>query len=254
MTLTLISVPDEITIGRQIRERVRAKTPVVRDARVGEYISRMGHRLAERAGGPAYPYTFDVADLRAINAFTLPGGSIWINRGAIEAAQNESQLAAIVAHEVGHASRRHAASQLSTALAARWALGFMGALLGNIGGAVTSRAVADALTNGTLRRFSQADETEADGAGVSIMHRAGWDARGMLQFLDLLARIGRKEPDLVQQFLSTHPPPAQRADHVRSLSLRLKGGIEDTATFHDIRKRLARLPRHPARAGVERGL
>ena len=68
----------------------------------GEYVSRIGHRLAGRARGPAYPYTFDVADLREINAFTLPGGSIWVYRGAIEAARNESQLAAILAHEVAH--------------------------------------------------------------------------------------------------------------------------------------------------------
>ncbi len=243
MTLSLVSVEDEIAIGRQIRERVRATTPIIRDARIVGYISRMGHQLAARAGGPSYPYTFDVADVRAINAFTLPGGSIWIHRGAIEAAQNESQLAAVMAHEVAHASRRHAANQLSTAIAARLAMNFFGAVLGNVGGAVTSRAVADALANGAFRRFSQADETEADGAGVVIMHRAGWDARGMLQFLELLARLRQKQPGLVEQFLSTHPPTAQRANHVRNLLTRLRGGADDTASFHAIRDRIARLPR-----------
>ena len=108
---------------------------------------------------------------------------------------------------------------------------------------MTSRAVADALTNGALRRFSQADETEADGAGVLIMHRAGWDARGMLQLLELLAGIGRKQPGLVQQFLSTHPPAAQRAAHVQGLLSRLRGGTEDSSSFHATRDRIARLPR-----------
>jgi len=254
VTLTLISLQDEIAIGRHIRERVRATTPVVHETRVNRYIDRIGRQLVNRAGGPAYPYTFDVADVREINAFTLPGGSIWIYRGTIEAAQNESQLAAVIAHEVAHASRRHAASQLSAAIAARMAMNFLGAVLGNIGGAVTSRAVADALASGAFRRFSQADETEADGAGVVIMHRAGWDARGMLQLLEVLARLRQRQPGLVEQFLSTHPPTVQRASHVRSLVSRVRGGTQDSATFHDIRKRLERLPRHPARAGVGRGL
>jgi predicted Zn-dependent protease len=243
VTFSLVSLTDEIAIGRQIRDRVRAKTPIIRDARISAYISRLGLRLAERAGGPAYPYTFDIADLREINAFTLPGGSIWIHRGAIEAAQNESQLAAVLAHEVAHAAHRHVANQLSMAIAARLAMNFLGAALGNIGGAVTSRAVADALANGSFRRFSQADETEADGAGVVIMHRAGWDPRGMLQFLDSLARVRRTQPGLVEQFLSTHPPPVERANHVRSLVSRLRGGAQDSASFHAIRVRLARLPR-----------
>ena len=190
---------------------------MVRDARIVDYIGRLGHHLAERAGGPAYPYTFDVADVREINAFTLPGGSIWIHRGAIEAAQNESQLAAVMAHEVAHASRRHAANQLSMAIAARWALDFMGAMLGNTGGAVTSRAVADALTNGAFRRFNQADETEADGAGVVIMRRAGWDARGMLQFLELLARTGRNQPR-ARGAVPRHASTARTASESRAKS------------------------------------
>ncbi len=247
MSLTLISVQDEIALGRQIRERVRSTTPVVRDARVNSYVDRIGRHLVQRAGGPGYPYSFDVADVREINAFTLPGGSIWIHRGTIEAAQNASQLAAVIAHEVAHASRRHAANQLSTAIAARMAMNFLGAVLGNIGGALTSRAVADALANGAFRRFSQADETEADGAGVVIMHRAGWDARGMLQFLELLAGLRQKQPGLVEQFLSTHPPTAQRASHVRSLLTRLRGGTEDTASFHAVRDRIARLAPPPRR-------
>ncbi|HYU79731.1 MAG TPA: M48 family metalloprotease, partial [Vicinamibacterales bacterium] len=111
--LRLISVNDEIALGRQAQQDVHRQVPELRDAAVSNYIASLGRRIAARADGPRYPYTFDVANYREINAFALPGGPVWIYRGAIDATQNESQLAGVLAHEIAHVANRHAADQIT---------------------------------------------------------------------------------------------------------------------------------------------
>ena len=101
-TVTLVSVSDEIAIGRQAQQEVRKQVPALNDRAVVSYVASIGRQLAARAGGPKYPYSFSVADYKEINAFALPGGPVWIHRGVITAATNESQLAGVVAHEVAH--------------------------------------------------------------------------------------------------------------------------------------------------------
>ena len=111
--LNLISVNDEIAIGRKAQQQVRQQVPELRDGTVNNYIDRLGRAVAGRADGPRYPYSIDVANYREVNAFALPGGPIWIHRGTIDAAQTESQLVGVIAHEVAHIANRHAAEQIS---------------------------------------------------------------------------------------------------------------------------------------------
>src|SRR4029453_8531512 len=117
---------------------------------MGTHAPDVGRRLASRATGPKYPYTFTVGDYPELNALALPGGYIWINRGALQAAQNESQLAGVLAHEVAHVALRHAARQVSNAVVARAGLGLLSALLGNVGGAISSDAAARTMTTGVF--------------------------------------------------------------------------------------------------------
>src|SRR5215218_443755 len=93
--IALISVNDEVQLGREAQREVRAQVPVLSDGRVLEYVQAVGRRLAARAGGPKYPYTFSVANYRELNAFALPGGPVWIHRGILHAAGNESQVAGV---------------------------------------------------------------------------------------------------------------------------------------------------------------
>jgi hypothetical protein len=160
---------------------------------VREYVSRIGHRLAAAARGPAFDYTFDVANYRDLNALTLPGGHIWLYRGALVAAASESEAAGVLAHEVAHVELRHAARQISYAVMANMGLELLGALLGNTGGATTSRAAAGALTSGAFLSFSRDDEREADREGTRILARAGWDPRGLLMFLQIARTAARSE-------------------------------------------------------------
>ena len=163
--ITLVSVPQEIEMGARRTQRCRRELPQFRDAQITGYVRALGQRLARSAPGPKYPYSFSVADYREINAFALPGGPVWINRGVLHAATNESQVAGVLAHEIAHIAQRHAADQLTKAMVANWGLGLLGAMLGNTGGAGTAQTAAGVMTGGVFLKFSRDDEREADGWG-----------------------------------------------------------------------------------------
>jgi Zn-dependent protease with chaperone function len=182
LAIQLISVSDEIAIGRRAQLEVRSQTRQLADGRVAAYVGRIGRRLAARAPGTRYPYSFSVADYREINAFALPGGPVWVNRGAIASAGDESQLAAVLAHEIAHIALRHSARQLSNTMVANLGLSLLGALLGNSGGANAAGVAARYVASGAFLEFSRDDEREADRAGAAgrsagIRHRSKSSSR-----------------------------------------------------------------------------
>ena len=241
--ITLISVSDEIAMGRDAQKQVRTQVPVVNDQAVAAYVARVGRALVARAGGPKYPYTFSVANYREINAFALPGGPVWMHRGAISAARNEAQLAGVLEHEIAHIAERHAASQVSKQLVANGLIGLLGAVLGNDGGgARTAQIGAQLLARGYMLKFSRDDEREADSAGAAMMRRAGWDPRQMIGFMETLRRAQGSDPGAVAAFLSSHPAPSERVARLKTELRRVSGGRVDTPEFQRIRKRLAAMP------------
>jgi predicted Zn-dependent protease len=240
--VSLISVEQEIQIGREANQQVRKEVPELTDSTVLAYVRGIGRQLAARAGGPKYPYSFSIANYREINAFALPGGPVWIHRGAIAAARNESQFASVLAHEVAHVAQRHAADQLTKSMVANGLLALLGAVLGNNGGARTAQAAARFVAGGYMLKFSRDDEREADRVGVEIMRRAGWDGRGMVEFLQILRERQGRDPSNVEVFLSTHPSPGDRAKELHPPA----GGRRDSLRFREIKARLSRLP--PAKA------
>lgn len=242
--ISLVSVDDEIAIGREAQAQISRQTPQVTDRVVTSYVERLGRALASRASGPEYPYSFDVANYREVNAFALPGGPVWVHRGAIDLAGNESQLAGVLAHEVAHIAERHAADQLTKAVIANFGLGLLGALLGNSGGASAAQIAARLAAGGAFLKFSRDDEREADRVGAQILRRAGWDARAMADFMDTLRREGGRNPSSVEVFLSSHPAPAERAALLRK-SVRA-GGRRDSEAFTRVKARLRQL--RPAQA------
>lgn len=241
--VSLISVQNEIEIGREAQAQVRRQVVELRDATVLSYVRDVGRRLAARTTGPRYPYSFDVADYREINAFALPGGPVWIHRGAMEAARTEAQMAGVLAHEIAHIAERHAADQLTKAMIANGLLGLLGAVLGNEGGgARTARIGAGLFAQGLFLKFSRDDERAADRAGARIMHRAGWDPDGMIEFFQILRERAKRDPSSIEVFVSTHPSPENRVAELRGVTAGLKGGRRDSARFQEIRQRLGRLP------------
>ncbi len=243
---SLISVDEEIEIGREANAQVRKEVPELRDAEVRRYLLGIARRLAQVAPGPKYPYTVSVANYREINAFALPGGPLWINRGVLHAAGRESQVAGVLAHEIAHVAERHAADQLTKSMAANFGLSVLGALLGNAGGASAAQTAAGLLANSMFLKFSRDDEREADRVGLQMLTRAGWDGRGMIELFEQLRREGTRNPVLVETFFSSHPPPADRIAALQSQVRRLKGGRRDSAEFQRIKAKVMKLP--PARA------
>ena len=244
--LSLISVKDEIAMGREAQQQVKKTVPVLADSEVTAYIARLGKTLAVRARGPAYPYSFSVANNRDLNAFALPGGPVWIHRGILHTAANESQVAGVLAHEIAHIAQRHAADQITKQLVANGFLGLLGAVLGNDpGGARTAQVGARILAGGYLLKFSRDDERDADRVGLEILRRAGWDPRGMADFMDILRREQGRDPGAVDVFLSTHPAPAERAVALRQLAGQHPGGRKDSAAFRAVKTRVLKLPPAP---------
>ncbi len=243
----LLSVQDEIRIGRDVQAELVRELPQVRDAAVRDYVASLGSELAGYAPGADYPYSFSTADYSDLNAFAIPGGPIWINRGVLDAAQNEAQVAGVLAHEIAHVSGRHSAKQVSKSLWTTGLLYVVGAVAGesddwraqaiNLGAAVAAGSV--------MMKFSRNDEKAADREGVKILSEAGYDPRGLLEFMQMLDTEQRRSPNAVARFFSTHPAPR---DRVRDLSALVAStdGRRDSREFARLKQRLALLP--PARS------
>jgi predicted Zn-dependent protease len=244
--IQLISVADEITIGKQAQAKVRSETPRVTDGPSNAYLTAIGRKLASHAKGERYPYAFSVANYREINAFALPGGPVWVNRGAIQAAGTESQLAGILAHEIAHISQRHAAAQLSNEMVTNLGLSLFGALLGNAGGAAAANIAARYVASGAFLKFSRDDEQEADRVGVGIMRRAGWDPHGMIELMESIREQEKRDPSSVEIFFSNHPSTKERLALLASVVPSRRTGTRDSRDFQKIRARLRALP--PAKA------
>ena len=243
----LVSVNQEVQIGRQAQAEIRQQVPTVGDATVNRYVDSIGARLVRQASGPRYPYSFDVANFREINAFALPGGPVWIHRGALSAAQNESQIAGVLAHEIAHIAQRHAASQMTKGLIANGLLGALGALVGNDRGGQIAQMAGGLAAQGYMLKFSRDHERQADEVGAQIMKRAGWNPSGMVEFLQILRAQAGRDPGSVQTFLSSHPAPGERVTRLQSTVARLGGGgTRDSQAFRTAKSRLNRLAPAPS--------
>lgn len=242
----LVSVRDEIQIGQQAQQEIRQQTPEVSDPAVREYVEALGRQLAAHASGADYPYSFSTADYRELNAFALPGGPVWINRGILDAAETEAQVAGVMAHEVAHVARRHSAQQITKGTVANGLLGLLGAVLGHDGaGAAAARVAAGVTAQTFMLKFSRDDEREADREGVRIMRSAGYDARGMVEFMQVLSQQSGSS-GRAAEFLSTHPAPASRVRELEQLVAAAgSGGRRTSPAFQSLKQRLRQLP--PAR-------
>jgi predicted Zn-dependent protease len=242
VAFSLVSVDQEIAIGREAQADVRKKMPEMRDRAVSAYVDSIGRRLAAEASGPKYPYSFSVADKSEVNAFALPGGPIWVERGVLEAAGNEAQLAGVMAHEVAHVAQRHSAEQLTKATVANGLLGLLGQALDGRGRAeAAARIGASVGTQVMFLKFSRDHEREADRVGAEIVRRAGWDPQGMVEFFELLDRKQHQSPSSVATFLSTHPDPGSRADELRRIIQ--PGGRRTSNEFAAMKARLGETER-----------
>ncbi|MBI4483646.1 MAG: M48 family metalloprotease [Acidobacteria bacterium] len=249
----LFSPAQDVEMGREVSKEAERELPLLNDRRVDEYLNQLGQRLARKAPGERYPYQFKTVNDRAINAFALPGGFLYVNRGVIEAAENESQLAGVMAHEIGHVALRHGTNQASKAYLAQAPLAVLGGVLGSgTIGAVLAQIGAGFATNSVLLKFSRDAERQADLMATQILYDNRYDPRAMAEFFQKIEAEskGGRPP----AFFSSHPNPENRIENVNKeiekLGGRPRGYETDSAEFREMKRFLQSLPA-PSKAGSQ---
>lgn len=206
----LFSAQQDAEIGQQSAVEAERQLPILRDSESEEYINRIGQRLAANAGGPKFQYRFRLVNASDINAFALPGGYVYLNRGIIENARNEGEIAGVVAHEIAHVALRHGTHQASKAYAAQAGLQILGGLLGGRVGqnaAQILNTVGGVGLNLLFLKFTRELETQADVRGAQILAASGYTPADMVSFFNQLAKVDSSKKTT---FLSHHPAPPDR--------------------------------------------
>jgi len=202
--------PDQdIELGREAAKGVEKEFPLVNDAELNNYISRLGQSLARYAPGARFPYTFKVVQNKDLNAFALPGGPVYVHTGILLAAANEAQLAGVLAHEISHVALRHSTNQASKQMLARAPLAILGGLLGSgrLAGQLAQLGVAFGI-NSVFLKYSRDAERQADQMGAQILYDAGYDPRQMAVFFETLEQEAGSRGGT--EFFSSHPNPGNR--------------------------------------------
>lgn len=206
----MFSPQQDVEIGAQSAAQAERQLPILRDREVDQYVNRIGQRLAANAGGPQFQYRFRVVNASDINAFALPGGYIYLNRGIIENARNEGEIAGVLAHEIAHSALRHGTHQASKAYAAQAGLQILGGLLGGKVGNNTAQilnTVGGMGLNALFLKFTRDLETQADVRGAQILAASGYTPADMVSFFQQLEKVDRSKKTT---WLSHHPAPPDR--------------------------------------------
>lgn len=200
----ILSRDEEIRIGRQAGAAIEKQYGVSRNPADINLVERIGQRLAAANNLRNWPYTFKVLNDRSVNAVSLPGGPVYVFRGLIDATEgNEDEIAAVVAHEIGHVERRHAAQQYSQGVLAGLLITF-----GTRGDVTTAAQIANLFMQ---MKFSRDDEYEADTSAIRYTYRAGYDPHGLVRFFQKLQRMERQgSGDVISNNLRTHPLTSAR--------------------------------------------
>ncbi|MFP4624012.1 MAG: M48 family metallopeptidase [Gemmatimonadota bacterium] len=245
-----VTEQQELDIGRQYAAEINRQLPIVDDPAVHRYINQLGNRIQRQPGARDIPYTFYLVNSDQINAFAVPGGFVYINRGLVERADNLAELAGVVAHEIGHVEARHSAQMLERQQAAQVGLIVGSVLLGGPPEGVAGAAV-DVGATAYFAHHSRDAENEADAIAVKLLPRAGIDPAGLVTFFKELLAERERSPSQVEQWFSTHPLTEERIANVRELIRQLPpeetADLQVTAReFDDFKARVRQLPPPPA--------
>ncbi|CDM66999.1 M48 family metallopeptidase [Pyrinomonas methylaliphatogenes] len=233
------SLEKEVALGRQLAAEVDREAKFIDDPVITEYINRVGQNLVLHSDAKV-PFTIKVIDSDEVNAFALPGGFFYVNKGLILAADNEAELAGVMAHEIAHVAARHTMEQLAKARLAEIGL-IAGIFLGIP--PIAYDAANLGLGLGFLK-FSRSAEEEADRLGAQYLWAAGYDPNALATMFEKLAAKEKKKPGTISRLFSTHPPSVERLQATRELVARFPEREEyilDTSEFQRVKARLMRL-------------
>jgi Zn-dependent protease with chaperone function len=248
------SVQDDVKLGRQAAQEAESQFPLLRDESVRSYVENVGRRLVagipSQFQHPEFQYYFKVVNARDINAFALPGGPMYINRGMIEAARTEGEMAGVMAHEISHVALRHGTAQASKAQKYS-ILGGIAGIAGTILGGPGVGQLAQAPFAVYLLKFSREYETEADILGAQIMAQAGYDPRDLANMFRTIEGQGGGGGG----FLSDHPSPSDRYARINREAQYLRvnnSANRDSREFARVQERLRGYGSAPTMAEIQR--
>ena len=248
-----VSTQQEVQMGQQEAQQVSAQLPMVQDAQIQNYVNTLGQRIASRTSRADLNWQFQVVNSDVVNAFALPGGFVYVNRGVLSRADNMSEVAGVLGHEIEHVVRRHSVKQMEQAQGANVGVGILCALTG-----VCQSGVAQAAINigGTavFAKFSRTDEVQADEGGFNNVIRAGISPRGMLTLFQKLLAEEQSGNSNVAAWFSDHPGTSDRiADIQRMLNQTPASTLNalqtNDANFSTMKARLSRLGPAPRSSG-----
>jgi len=252
-------VQDDVKLGSDAARQIEQQFPILNDADATRYLERVGARLVTaippQFRQPAFNYRFKLVNASDINAFALPGGPMYVNRGMIEAAKNEGEMAGVMAHEISHIALRHATAQATKQGSAKNTLGMIGLILGGaILGGQTGAQLGAGIAQVWQTKYSRDYETQADILGAQIMADAGYDPRDLANMFQTIA--GERRGGGGPEWLSSHPDPGNRFQKINQEATYLnvsRNPIKITRDFERVQARLRGMPKGRTMAEIEKG-
>jgi predicted Zn-dependent protease len=245
-----VSTQEEVQLGAEYSQQINQQLPIVQDAEINRYINVLGDSIARLADSRGLDYRFYVVNALEVNAFAVPGGFIYVNRGLIDRTQNLSQLAGVLGHEIGHVVRRHSVQQMQKAQGANIGL-VLGCTLLNVCGSQAAQAAIQVGGSALFAKFGRDDEREADVDAVASVVRAGIHPKGIPEmFQILLTERQGGSPGAVEGWFSTHPGEEERIQQTQALVAQYDAAILRTLTvntnaYTSFKSRVRSLPAPP---------
>jgi predicted Zn-dependent protease len=236
------STEKEVRQGREAAAEVDRQAKFIDDPLITEYVNRVGQNIVLHSDAKV-PFTIKVIDSDEVNAFALPGGFFYVNKGLLLAADNEAELAGVMAHEIAHVAARHAVENQTKASLLEYAALGGSILLGGIPGMIYQNTAGIGLL-GIFMKFSRSAEEEADKLGVQYMYAAGYDPGAMATMFEKLEAKNKKKPGLIARAFATHPAPPDRRASALALAARFPEHDEyviSSSEFQRVKNRLLRL-------------
>ena len=244
-----VSQDQEVALGRQNAEEINAQVPIVTDPAISGYIQALGDSIAKGTSRSDLDWHFYVVNTKQVNAFALPGGYIYVNRGLIESATKLDELTGTLGHEIGHVIQRHTVKQMQTAEKANVGVAVVCTLTSICHSGLAQAAVQ---VGGTalFARHSRLDELQADSEGVVNVTRAGYDPQGIPDLFQVLLRERQYQPTAVEGWFASHPLEETRIARAKELIAQMKLDnsrplIVDTPQFEAFKTRVSELPAPP---------
>lgn len=241
-----VSTQQEVEMGASYATQIAKELPLVRDPEVNRYITILGDSLARVADQRNLDWHFTVVDSRAVNAFAVPGGFIYVNRGLIERATTMAQVAGVIGHEIGHVTRRHSIKQMQKAQGTNIGATLLCTLTSVCNSGIAQSGI-NLAANAAFAKFSRTDEAESDEEAVRYLIKARIDPNGIPEMFAILLKERKEQPGALDAFFASHPLEESRiADSKRLIAsypaAQTQGLTRDTPNFQEMKKRLLSLP------------